>query len=196
MTDDKLAWKTLESQVAYSCEGFDIRNDDVRFPDGTEAEYDYLAEGESVVILPLTPDDDVVVIEEWRQAVKRMNRGLPAGSMEPEDDDPEVAVHRELAEETGYEAGAVEHLTTVEPANGFADAVFHYFVARDCTPSGIRQLDYNETIEVDTTSFDRLVEAAREDDLRDGRSMLAVLYYALFERVDPADLPETGEHNA
>jgi len=182
MTDDKLAWETLDSRVAYSCEGFDIRNDDVRFPDGTEAEYDYLAEGESVVILPLTPDDDVVVIEEWRQAVKRMNRGLPAGSMEPEDDDPEVAVHRELAEETGYEAGAVEHLTTVEPANGFADAVFHYYVAHDCKPTAKQDLDYNESISVGTTSFNSIIDAARADNLRDGRSVTAVLYYALFER--------------
>jgi len=181
MTDD-LAWKTLDSRVAYSCEGFDIVNDDVRFPNGEEAEFDYLVEGESVVILPLTPDGEVVVIEEWRQAVERVNRGLPAGSMEEHDDDPEVAVHRELAEETGYEAGTVEHLTSVEPANGFADAVFHYFVARDCEPTAQQDLDYNESISVGTTTLDALLDAARADDLRDGRSAMAVLYYALFEQ--------------
>lgn len=178
--DDDLAWETIASRVSYTCEGFDVVTDDVRFPGGEEAEFDYLSEPEAAVILPFTTDGDVVVINEWRQPVGRVNRGLPAGSMETEDDDVETAARRELAEETGYEADTMEHLTSVEPANGFADSVFHYVVADDCTPTAERDLDYNESIRVDTTSFESLVEDARNDDLRDGRSMLAVLYYELF----------------
>ena len=176
----ELAWKTLDVKTAYTCEGFDVHTETVRLPDGTETTFDYLTEGESVVVLPFTADGEVVVIKEWRQAVDRVNFGLPAGSLEPEDDDPAAAVGRELEEETGYEPGTVEHLTTVEPANGFSDAVFHYYLAEDCTPTGDRQLDYNESIEVETTTFEALLTGAREDDLRDGRTMLGVLYYALF----------------
>ena len=181
MADD-LTWETLATDVAYTCEGFDVINEDVRLPDGTTVPFDYLSEGASVVILPLTLDGEVVVIEEWRQAVERVNRGLPAGSMEPTDDEPTDAVHRELAEETGYEAGTVEHLTSVEPANGFADAVFHYFLARECEPTAEQQLDYNESIRVDTATIDDLVADVRDGELRDGRSALGILYYALFER--------------
>jgi ADP-ribose pyrophosphatase len=180
MTDDGLSWELLDSRTAYSCPGFDIVNERVRLADGTETDFDYLAEGESVVILPLTPDGEVVVIEEWRQAVKRVNFGLPAGSVEQTDDDLAAAARRELAEETGYEAGSVEHLTTVEPANGFADAVFHYYLAEGCTPTAERNLDYNESIEVSTTTVAELVEAVASDDLRDGRTALAVLYYETF----------------
>jgi|AntDeeMinimDraft_5_1070356.scaffolds.fasta_scaffold00904_13 ADP-ribose pyrophosphatase len=176
-----LAWETLDSSTAYTCDGFDIVNQQVRLPDGTDAEFDYLSESEAVVILPFTPDGDVVVIDEWRQPVDRINRGLPAGSIEPEDDDPLAAAHRELVEETGYETCEVEHLTSAEPANGFSDSYFHYFVARDCEPTAEQRLDDNESIRVDTASFDDLVETVRAGDLRDGRSAFAVLYYALFE---------------
>ncbi|WP_135821222.1 NUDIX domain-containing protein [Halostella litorea] len=179
MTDD-LAWETLDSRVAYECPGFDVVREDARLPDGTVTDFDYLSEGESVVVLPFTPDGDVVVVEEWRQAVKRVNRALPAGGLEPVDDDRDDAARRELAEETGYEAGTVERLTSVEPANGFADAVFHYYVARGCTPTGEQSLDDDETIRVDTAAFDDLREAVRTGELRDGRSALGVLYYALF----------------
>jgi ADP-ribose pyrophosphatase len=182
MTDDEPAWETLDTNLAYSCPGFDIYNEAVRYPDGSEGEFDYLSEQESVVVLPFTADGDVVVIEEWRQAVKRRNRALPAGSIEGDDDDHETAARRELAEETGYEADSVEHLTTVEPANGFADSLFHYYVARGCEPTVAQNLDHNESIDVATTTFDDLLDAARADELRDGRSMLAVLHYALFER--------------
>ena len=182
MTDDDLAWETLDSRVAYSCPGFDVYNEDVRFPNGDVGEFDFLSEQEAVVVLPFTTDGDVVVIDEWRQAVKRVNRSLPAGSIEEDDPDRETAARRELAEETGYEAGAVEHLTTVEPANGIADSVLHYFVARDCEPSADQDLEDIESIRVGTTTLEQLVEAARDDELRDGRSSMGVLYFALFER--------------
>jgi len=180
MTED-LAWDLLDSQTAYSCPGFDVINETVRLPDGTETDFDYVEEGESVVILPFTTDDEVVVIEEWREPVKRVNYGLPAGGLEAEDSDPAAAVERELIEETGYEAGTVEHLTTVEQANGISDMVFHYFAAHDCTPTAEQDLDHNESIAVSTAGFADLVAAVREDDLRDGRAALAILYYHAFE---------------
>lgn len=177
---DPLAWETLESTVGYACPGFDIRHEDVRLPDGTETDFDYLVDEESVVILPFTPTDDVVIIEEWRQAVRRVNCGFPAGGMEPQDDDSAAAAHRELLEETGYEAERVEHLVTVEPANGISNAIHHYFVARDCRPSAEQRLDFDESIRVGTTTFESLREAAGRGDLRDGRTALGVLYYDQF----------------
>ncbi|WP_436902502.1 NUDIX hydrolase [Halovenus halobia] len=174
-------WKTLDEHTAYSCPGFDIVNETVELPDGTETDFDYLTEGESAVILPFTTDGNVVVIDEWRHAVKRTNRGLPAGSLEP-DEDREQGARRELREETGYEAGEMSYLGGFEPANGFSDAYFHYFVAEDCERTGEQSLDDNETIEVSTAGFEDLVSAVRAGELEDGRTATAILHYALFEQ--------------
>ena len=173
-------WTTVESRVAYSCEGFDIVNETVELPDGERTEFDYLREDETVVVLPFTPEGRVVVINEWRHAVGRVNRGLPAGTVEA-DEETDPAVVRELAEETGYRPEEIEHMITVEPANGFSDALFHYYVAHECEPAEEQDLDSDESITVTTTSFEELVEAAREDELRDGRSVLGVLYYLLVD---------------
>lgn len=180
MSTDPLAWETLERDVAYSCPGFDVINESVRLPDGTETEFDYVSESASVCVLPFTPDGDVVCIEEWRQAVDRVNRGLPVGGTEPDDDDLEAAARRELAEETGHEAAELESLVTVEPANGIADSVMHFFVARGCRPTAEQQLDHNESIRPLTLPFDDLLEAIRDGEIRDGRTVLAVSYYRLF----------------
>lgn len=176
-----MQWQTLESEVAYCCDGFDVITEQVELPNGTRTDFDYLHEDESVVILPFTAGGDVVVIDEWRHAVRRVNRGLPAGTLES-GEQPAEAVERELREETGYDAGSFQHLTTVEPANGFSNAVFHYYVAHDCEHAGEQHLDHNETIKPTTTQFEALVEATREGELRDGRSAFGVLYYLAFER--------------
>ncbi|NHN59935.1 MULTISPECIES: NUDIX hydrolase [Halorussus] len=179
-TDDPLAWDLLDSEVAYSCPGFDVRREQVRLPDGTETDFDYLAEPESVVILPFTPDGDVVVIEEWRQPVRRVNRSLPVGGTEPDDEDLAAAARRELREETGHEADSVKLLTSIEPANGVANSVLHFFVARGCTPTAEQQLDHDESIRVDTATFEALRDHVASREIRDGRTTLGVLYYEAF----------------
>jgi ADP-ribose pyrophosphatase len=190
MTDsDDLAWETLDAQTAYECPGFEIIHESVRLPDGTESDFDYLSESPAVVVLPFTTENEVVVIEEWRQAVKRVNLGLPVGSVESDDADLAGAAHRELREETGYEAGRVEHLCSVEPTDGLADSVHHYFVAHECTPTGKQDLDFNESIEPSTTTLGNLRDAIRSGDLREGRTVLGVLYYEVFvnSRDDKSD---------
>ncbi len=181
-TDDPLGWETTGTDIDYSCPGFDVRRDEVRLPDGTDTDFHYVDEREAVVVLPFTPDGDVVVIDEWRQAVDRINRGLPAGTVEADDDDLETAARRELAEETGHEAESVEHLVTVEPTNGIANSVHHHYVARGCRPTAERNLDFNESIRVETVTYDDLLAAVVDGDCRDGRTVLAVSQYELTDR--------------
>ena len=178
MSEDSLRWETKATEVDYSSPAFDIRRDAVELPDGTVTDYHYVDESAAVVILPLTPEGDVVVIEEWRQAINKVNRGLPAGSLEG-DEDVFDAARRELREETGYEAGSLEHLLTVEPSNGIANSVHHHFVAHDCEPAGDQQLDDNESIRVDLTDYDAYLASVVDDELDDGRSALTVTHYEL-----------------
>jgi len=174
-----LAWETLDSETDYACPGFSVTREEVRYSDGSEGEFHYLEEPPSVVVLPFTPGGEVVVIEEWRQAVDRVNLGFPAGGVESGDDDLAAAAHRELREETGYVADEVEHLAVAEPANGITNAVHHYFVGTDCLPNGSRNLDGDESIRTDLTTTDHLRERLREGDLRDGRTALGLFYYDL-----------------
>ena len=176
---DPLAWETLESNTAYSCPGFEVVHERVRLPDGTDTGFDSVADPAAVVVLGFTLEGEVVVIEEWRQAVERVSRGLPAGTVES-GEGVEQAARREFEEETGYIAAEMELLTTVEPLNGLADSVHHHFVAHGCRPTGSRELDDNESIRVDTAEYDDLLGALADDDLRDGRSALCLLYHARF----------------
>jgi ADP-ribose pyrophosphatase len=178
MDESDLAWETLDSEIDYTCPGFDVVRDDVRLPDGTQSDFHYVTEPPSVVVVPFTEDGEVVVIREWRQAVDRVNHGLPAGGLENDDADILAAARRELIEETGHEPDTVARIATHEPSNGLFDSTFHNVVARGCTPTETQQLDDNEWIAVETIEFDELRERAASGRLRDGRSALAVLQHA------------------
>jgi ADP-ribose pyrophosphatase len=177
-TGDPLVWTTTGSDVDYTCPGFAVRRDAVRFPDGTEGAFHYVDEPAAAVVLPFTAGGEVVLVEEWRQAVGRVSRGLPAGSLEA-GETPAAAARRELAEETGYAAGDVDHLRTVEPANGLASTVHHHFLARDCEPTADRALDADESIRVVTVPYDDLRSAVVEGRLADARTVVAVSHYEL-----------------
>jgi ADP-ribose pyrophosphatase len=186
--DEELAWETVDSAIDYSCPGFDVRRDEVVLPDGTETSFHYVEEPPGVVVLPFTPDGEVVVIEEWRQPVRRVNRSLPAGTADDGDTDLAATARRELREETGYRADDVERVLSVEPSNGLIDSVRHVFRAHGCEPAGEQRLDHNESIRVRTVAYDELLAAAVDDQLRDERAVTALLHHELTERgpiVDP-----------
>ncbi len=182
MADESLEWATIASETTYSCPGFNIYQDTVTLPDGEETTFDYLVDEESVVIIPFTEKGTVVIIEEWRQAVSRISRGFPAGGVEQHDTSLAATAQRELMEETGYTANSVDHLLTVEPANGISNAVHHYFVANGCVADETQSLDDNESIRVDTIPFNELFDAVRSGAIQDGRTVLGALYYAVTHR--------------
>lgn len=183
---EELHWRTEYRETVYDCPGFSIMHEGVTLPDGTETDFDYLAEEPSVVVLPFTPAGEVLTIEEWRQAVKRVTLSFPAGGVEP-DEELVGAAHRELEEETGYEADSVRALGTFEPATGFSNATFHYFVATGCRPTGERTLDADESIRVAPSTLPDLFDALEGGHLRDGRTALGLLAYA-HERTDLSDV--------
>jgi ADP-ribose pyrophosphatase len=98
---------------------------------------------ESVMVLARTSDGAVVLVEEFRPAVDAPVVCLPAGLVGDEGpEDAESAARRELSEETGYEAGALEILGRGPGSAGMSSEIVNFYFApgvRRAGPQGDRE---------------------------------------------------------
>ena len=87
---------------------------------------------EAVMIVALTDDGKIVLVEEFRPAVNAPVISPPAGLVG--DEGPEEAIEaarRELSEETGYEADSLDLLARGPGSAGQSSEIITFFLARD-----------------------------------------------------------------
>lgn len=70
--------------------------------------------------------------------------------------DAEKCAHRELIEETGFEAGSMISLGQVTPLAGFCDEIQHLYIAKSLKPNRSLECDDDEVIELVTMSLTEL----------------------------------------
>ena len=86
------------------------------------------------MILALTPEKHLLLVRQFRHGQNMTTLEMPAGHVE-KDETPEQAARKELCEETGYEAGALELLSSVAVSTArFENRLWIYF-APDVKPA-------------------------------------------------------------
>ena len=96
-------WQTTASRPAGDFRIFQIRNDTCVNPrTGQTQDFFILDSVNWVNVIALTPDQQLVMIHQYRHGSGTVELEIPGGMMDPEETDPVVAAVRELREETGY----------------------------------------------------------------------------------------------
>lgn len=97
---------------------------------------------QTCLVLGLTPEGKIVLIENYRFPIERRVLELPGGDPQSPDDKLEEVALREFREETGYEPrGTLELLTQGWLQTAMSNAPFIVFLARDCVRVGQQNLD-------------------------------------------------------
>lgn len=125
-------------------------------------------------VVALTGDRGVVLVRQDREAVGERLLEIPAGLLDVPGEPPEAAAIRELREETGYVAGAIESLGRIHTSPGFVDEVCHLFLARDCVRVG----EPEEGIEVAVLPLDGAARLVLRGEITDSKTMIALLLTA------------------
>jgi ADP-ribose pyrophosphatase len=127
---------------------------------------------DATAVLAITPRDEVILVRQFRAAVRREIEEIPAGLLESGDDDPERRVIAELREETGYAHTSIERLGGIYPSPGSWTEFVHLFVARtDAEPVG----EPEEGIEVVLRPFNEALAQVHAGTIEDAKTALALL---------------------
>lgn len=96
---------------------FRIKQQDVSFPDGRTAEYEYCERPASVSVLAFNEKNELLMIREKRHGYAKNVWFLPSGRMDRKGDTPKVAAIRELREEGGYRPKTIRLIHKKSPSN-------------------------------------------------------------------------------
>ena len=122
-------YKEVSKKIAY--QGKRIRVEEIEYLNGEKKIFrEHVKAGKASVILPITEDGKVIMIQEPRTPIETVILGLPAGMIEKGEQADKAAI-RELEEETGYLAQSIEHLITYYPAVGYSDEKIEIYVAKN-----------------------------------------------------------------
>ena len=123
----------LASERVYEGRILNLRVDQIRTPTGVEALREIVENGGAVAMVALDDQQRVVLVKQYRHAVRAMVTEIPAGKLDG-DEDPLEGAQRELREETGFRAGRWNRLGSIYPAPAWSTEYIYLYLATDLTP--------------------------------------------------------------
>lgn len=169
----ELMEKRLSGETVFDGKIMHVRRDTVLLSDGTEAFREVVDHSGGVCVLALDDDDRVLLVRQFRYPHERVLREIPAGKLE-RGEDPFAAAQRELKEETGAVAGKWESLGEIYPTPAYCGEIIRMYLARELT-FGASALDEGEFLEVERVDFDSIVKDVLAGEIRDAKTVAAVL---------------------
>ena len=167
----------LKRKIVARTRLFRVEQLDLRFSNGVERVYERLAGVGfgAVVVVPVTPEGEVVLVCEYGGGSHTYQWGLPKGAVDPGEDNLKAA-NRELQEEAGYGARQLTYLKSVHMTPSYMERQVDIVLAQDLYESRLPG-DEPEPMEVMTWPLDKLSDLLARDDVSDSLS-ISGLYIA------------------
>ena len=160
----------------YSTALFDFFEIEVEFPSNVKVKLDKVVpkKQESVLIIPMYSDNSLVFVSEFCAVTESYVTKFPTGTLK-ENESPNIAANRELAEEIGLKSESLNLLGTLLDSPGYSCATTDVFLAKNliiCDRDG-----GDEPEPLNTRVYDRccIAELIRKGEFGDSRSIAAML---------------------
>jgi ADP-ribose pyrophosphatase len=146
----------------------------VRLPDGRGADREVVVMPDSVAVLPMDSEGNVLLVRQHRPAIGRTLLEVPAGLID-EGETPSEAAVRECEEETGARPGRLRELVAYAHVEGYSSAFMTLYLGTELGRTGKVRLDANEFVEPVEMPFGELLVLVRSGQIIDSKTILCAM---------------------
>lgn len=165
--------KKISSEEIFNGRIVHLFVDTVELPDGNKANREVIRHCGAVGVVPITDDDQVVMVRQYRYPFARVTLEIPAGKLEP-GEDIRLSALRELSEETGAEAKELIPIGCAYSSPAILDEMIHLYIAKGLS-FGEAHPDADEFILTEKIPLKKAVEMVLNGEILDGKTQIGIL---------------------
>ena len=160
---------------------FTITKDIAELEDGTTARRDVLHHPGGVGVIPVTDENEVLLVKQFRYPFSEITTEIPAGKLDYGESHSECG-KRELLEETGCTYSEYTYLGEIYPVPAYDTEIIHIYMARGLEHQK-QNLDEGEFLDVIKIPLSKAAEMVMNNEIKDAKSKIAILMAARILRI-------------
>ena len=176
-------WTWISSKILTACRIFTVKQEIYRSP-RTDKEHEFylLDSGDWVNVIPLTSDEKVILVKQFRFGTKDFSLEIPGGMLD-DGEPPAQAARRELLEETGYAGDEPILLGMVHPNPAIHTNRCYSYLIRNVTFNHPPRQDSTEDIEAQIVPLAEIPRLIRDGQITHALVIAAFYWYFINSRV-------------
>jgi ADP-ribose pyrophosphatase len=183
------SWKTVQREQIADCRVFSVhRQISLREHDALGETHDFYVfkPRDWVNVIAVTPENEVVLIVQYRHGVENFTLEIPGGMVDLEDESSAVAGGRELLEETGYGYDELIFLGQNHPNPAIQSNVCDTYLALGARPKTTPRFDSTEEVAIKLVPMNEIESLIRNNTISHALVVVAFQYLHLFILDNPA----------
>lgn len=169
-------WKLLSKKDVSPSKWFPIEERTYELPNGKIVDdFTVTTLADVAMIVPITTDNKVVLVNQYKPGVDAVIMQFPAGRIENNHKNMDETAQHELEEETGIKV-ALHQLTPFAKLSGFstkATEIVYLYLAQECEFNSEQHFDPTEDIEIVKLSFDEMDALVESNEIWCGQTIAA-----------------------
>jgi ADP-ribose pyrophosphatase len=176
-------WKKVSTKQLGDFRIFKLRSDTYVSP-RTEKEHDFfvLESVHWVNVVAVTPENQLVMVEQFRFGSSRVELEIPGGMMDPGETDPVATAVRELREETGYEGERARVLGQIQANPAILNNLCYTVLIENCRLKHSVEFDQGEDLATTLVPVSEIPKLVAEEKIGHSLVVVALYYFDLWQR--------------
>ena len=182
-------WSILKREPVADYGIFALHRKKVRSPrTGRTGDVLSLEFSDWVLVVALTPQQEVVMVRQYRHGTEQICLELPGGLVDPDDASPELSAQRELLEETGFKVSAIRLIGECYPQPAILSNRCYFYLAENAVEVQKQNLDEGEDIEIITIPLKDIRAKIQSKEISHGM-VLQAFFFLWLNYGQGADFP-------